>query len=328
MGIYGIYDHFKSVWTDINAYLNIFGKIYIKYQFIMRIIFMEVLLADVFTGGFNSLVCDTQQVACESMCKNRFNTITFQKLWETEFYIASLVTALFVVFEMTQRKYLKRIKKKISQGYSKERFNDSLSASMVRGKSTISSHNGKEVEIIFSSYIATGYIMMLTARLLVELWFLYIEYNLGMHQTGNSGIYAWSYPEKYNCSTHYILDTAHEITNAKSMFYIEEPLEACNQNQYVVTCWIPNSILKTKGLYFMLIVLLGGILLTTLELLTALKDACSKKTKSYIDRIVDNADEKSNDKYPIPSATEISNMNPTEVKLPDSETEKVPLIVT
>lgn len=330
MGIRGIKEAFDSLWKDINVYLNTFGKFYIKYQFFMRILFMELLLSDVFTGDFNSLICDTNQVACEKMCINRFNTITFQKLWETEFYISTLVTMVFVIFEMSQRRFLKRIKSKIDKGYSKELYNDGLTSSMTRGRSVTATRTRKdgeevEVQIVFSSYISTGYILMLIARLFVELWFLKIEYNLGVHQTGKTGIYAWSYDEKYNCSTNYILDTADEITNAKSMFYIGEPLEACNQNEYVVPCWIPNSILKTKGLYFMVIVLLGGILLTALELLTALIDACSKTSKTYIDKIIDDADEKSDEKLYPPAGTEISTISPAEERLADSEAEKVPL---
>ena len=308
MGIAGFYDHVASFWADINAYLNPFGRFYLKYQFFMRIVFMELLLSDIFQ--LTELICDTNQVGCQNMCTNRFNTITFQKLWESEFYISAMVTGIFIVFEMTQRKYLKRIRKLVKKGRSKEYLNSSLSQSMTRGRSV----ERGETEIVFSTYISSGYILMLAARLVTELWFLKIEYNLGVHQTGNTGILAWSYPEKYNCSTNQELNTPNELPNARSLFYIDEPLEACNQNSYVVPCWIPNSILKTKGLYFMVVVLLGGILLTLLELITAVIDSTKKKSKSYIDMIVDDA--------PLipPPGEEISLISPEQdFELPSSE---------
>ena len=108
--------------------------------------------------------------------------------------------------------------------------------------------------VVYSKFISIGYVIMLLIRIVGEFYFLRLEYNLAVHQSGLTGIMAFMLPEKYDCLTHINEDvTVKGISkNAQSdIFYIDEPLEACSQQEYAVPCWIPHSRMKQKGLYFM-----------------------------------------------------------------------------
>ena len=165
-------------------------------MFIVRVVFMELLLGDVFDE--TDLICDTEQVGCERTCQNRFDTMTFKKLWEAEFYLCAVVTSIFVVFELTQRKYLKVVKRKYAKGKIKS---TKSFTSAINLKTVTKSGEKVETQIQYSSIISAGYIAMLVIRLAIECWFVKVEYNLGVHQSGNVGFYAFSLPERFDCLT-------------------------------------------------------------------------------------------------------------------------------
>ena len=48
--------------SDLTFYFNPVGKLYLKYQLIFRVLFVGILLSDIFGG--EKLVCDTSQVGC------------------------------------------------------------------------------------------------------------------------------------------------------------------------------------------------------------------------------------------------------------------------
>ena len=108
----------------------------------------------------------------------------------------------------------------------------------------------------------------------MEFYFLGLEYELAVHQSGHKGIDAFVLPEKYHCRTNSIkqVDVSYEEiynlpdANKSSVFYIDEKLEACSQQRFEVVCWIPNSRMKTKGLYFMYAVLIVSTFLSVVEL--------------------------------------------------------------
>ena len=172
------------------------------------------------------------------MCINRFAPITFKKLWELELWMVLIVTGVFIVFVymnktvMDAKKY-KKMKKYLNVHEKK-----------VKGDKVV----------VYSKFISIGYVIMLLIRIVGEFYFLRLEYNLAVHQSGLTGIMAFMLPEKYDCLTHINEDvTVKGISkNAQSdIFYIDEPLEACSQQEYAVPCWIPHSRMKQKGLYFM-----------------------------------------------------------------------------
>ena len=143
-------------------------------------------------------------------------------------------------------------------------------------------------------------------RIFMEFYFLNLEYELAVHQSGHKGWNAFVLPEKYHCRTNMVkvIDVSYEDNyqlpdaNKSSVFYrwvqqilksldnftikfwflspqfyIDEKLEACSQQRFEVVCWIPNSRMKTKGLYFMYAVLIVSTCLSIIELETVLTKA-------------------------------------------------------
>merc|ERR1712151_1347212 len=122
----------------------------------------------------------------------------------------------------------------------------------------------------------------------MECYFLSLEYELAVHQSGHTGWQAFILPEKYHCRTNMIkpIEVGYEANyrlpdaNKSSVFYIDEKLEACSQQRFEVVCWIPNSRMKTKGLYFMYTVLIVSTVIRVIELITVIFTFCkSRKSK-------------------------------------------------
>ena len=67
----------------VSDYVNPVGRMYLKFQFIFRLLFSGVMLSDIMK---TELVCDTMQIGCKDMCLNRFAPLTFPKLWQLEMY--------------------------------------------------------------------------------------------------------------------------------------------------------------------------------------------------------------------------------------------------
>lgn len=86
-------------------HFNTVGKLYLKYQLIFRVLFVNILLNDIFGG--EKLICDTNQVGCNEMCVNRFAPITFKKLWELELWMVLIVTGVFIVFVFANQEVIK-----------------------------------------------------------------------------------------------------------------------------------------------------------------------------------------------------------------------------
>ena len=117
---------------------------------------------------------------------------------------------------------------------------------------------------------------MLVLRLFGEIGFVYLERELATHQSGISGgpleLNSFLLPEKYFCRTNVDEENYSKIRDTRisisSIFDEPSPLDACLKQEFEVICYIPFSWMKQKGMIFMHFVLLGGIILTTLELLT------------------------------------------------------------
>ena len=95
----------NEIIKDITYYFNTVGQLYLKYQLIFRVLFVNILLNDIFGG--EKLICDTKQVGCEEMCVNRFAPITFKKLWELELWMVLIITGVFIIFVFANQEVVK-----------------------------------------------------------------------------------------------------------------------------------------------------------------------------------------------------------------------------
>lgn len=247
-------------------YLNKVGQFYLQFQFIFRVIFVPVVLGDIFKLG-PSLVCDTSQVGCKDMCMNRFAPITIEKLWQLELYYILFCTLIFIGFRFVNDRMWKHYNKhpEAYGGISRDIL-------QLRTKT----HRNKNETMAYSRLITLGYFTMLVCRLVGEVGFVYLERELATHQSGIRGgpigLNAFMLPERYTCRTNMESDEYNALKDAQSyqrssIFDITSELTACNQQKYEVVCWIPWSHMRQKGMIFMHLVLLMGACLTICELL-------------------------------------------------------------
>merc|ERR1712076_203654 len=133
-----------------------------------------------------------------------------------------------------------------------------------------------------------GYIVMLVVRLCCELIFLYVENQLGKHQSQNIAFWdAFNLKESWICSTNNVdqaaqhsLDQLIPQQNRSEIFWTDDLNVACLQQKVTVTCWIPFSRMKSFGLLFMYWVLLVNTTLTAMELIFELVKLCSSGSKT------------------------------------------------
>jgi len=237
-------DYFKKL-TDIS---NPIGDFYIKFQTIFRILIVEVLLDDIFelTADGSELECDTNQVACNEMCFNRFVPINFMKVWQIELYGVVCIIMLFATLF-----------------YASKNFFESESGKKLTTRSTMTS-------VQHQIYLAG-----LICRLAFEIYMARIEMELGKHQTGNETFPEMFYlPEKFMCMTNkHDVDTDH-LWKDNSYFRIDSELGACNKQSTSIPCWISQSHLKSKGMIAMFIVQCLSILITCTEIVYEIVKIC------------------------------------------------------
>ena len=132
---------------------------------------------------------------------------------------------------------------------------------------------------------------MLVMRLSGEVFFLYVENELGKHQSQNIEFWeAFNLKESWICSTNNVDDAAQHslaqlipVANRSEIFWTDDVNVACLQQKVTVTCWIPFSRMKTLWLWFMYIVLCVSTCLTVFELVWEVLGHCcrSKSKKDY-----------------------------------------------
>ena len=136
-----------------------------------------------------------------------------------------------------------------------------------------------------NAIVKAGYLIMLVTRLFAEMLFLYLERELGQHQSQNGQVKEiLDLKEKWYCfsNTHYV-PTNNDITNTfmpeqnRSIFWTEDFNLACGTQPMAFTCWIPYAKMKSYGLKFMYGILVVNFLLTSLELIVALIASCRNK---------------------------------------------------
>lgn len=253
-------------------YVNPVGKLYLKFQLIFRFLFTTIMLKDVMK---TELVCDTSQVGCKDMCMNRFAPLTFPKIWELEMYYILCVTGIFILFRWTNHRMHKHY-----EAHPDKYGGVARDLLQLRTKT-----HRKGSDMAYSRLISGGYFLMLVLRLSGELGFVYLEKELGTHQTGiaggPAGMNAFLLPEKYFCRTNVDEENYSKIRDSRislsTVFDEPSTLDACSKQEYEVICYVPFSWMKQKGMIFMHFVLLGGIILTCMELLVVVFRFFKKK---------------------------------------------------
>lgn len=125
---------------------------------------------------------------------------------------------------------------------------------------------------------------MLLFRFTFECTFLFIENQLGKHQSQNTEFWnSFWLKESWLCATNTpkapqqeSLDKVLPISNRSEIFWTDDWNMACLQQQITVTCWIPFSRMKSFGLIFMYWVLITTTCLTACELVYELVKLCRK----------------------------------------------------
>lgn len=246
---------FKQLFYD---YFNPVGRLHFQIQIICRVIVCGVFLDDLF--DVPELECDTSQVGCTAMCTNRFAPVNHKRIWEMELFMILCCIAVFTVFHFAnqsmyrQKKHPEKLRFK-----TKEKW----------GKDTTEPRT-----VIESRITRCGYMVMLCVRLCSEVIFLWLENQLGQHQSQNVSFWdRFWLKEQWVCATNNLdaasqdsLDNLVPIANRSTAFWTDDLNLACIQQKVTVTCWIPFSRMKSYGLWFMYVTLVISTILTVLEL--------------------------------------------------------------
>ena len=282
MGSGEILSHINEFLSSINRYFNPIGKFYIQVQILCRVLVCSVFLDDLFKSS--SLECDTKQVGCQQNCINRFAPLNHKKVWELELFTVMLAITVFLGFSLFNEYRYNRIKKEAKRdNWSPEKVRITMSRSY---NMRMKEKKGKE--FVKSRITTAGYIVMLLFRLSFECLFLWIENQLGKHQSQNTEFWSsfWL-KENWLCAVNTPNNAADESldkmlpqSNRSEIFWTDDYNMACLQQQITVTCWIPFSRMKSFGLIFMYWVLIVTTCLTALELLFELAKLCKPSNSS------------------------------------------------
>lgn len=270
-----LFSFLSSIQKQFVHYFNPIGKFYITVQFLCRILIPQFVLDKMFSEPV--LVCDTRQLGCEQNCINRFTPMNHQRIWEVELLMIILSLMVFWGFSFVHRELKKRDRKEINRlfGY---------------GKKWISGKGKNRKEIVVSKITRCGYITMLCVRISFEMSFLYIENQLGKHQSQNDAFWqAFNLKESWLCATNDDNPAAQRSLskiipeqNRSMLFWTEDWNPACMQQSVTVTCWIPYSRMKSIWLWFMYSVLCFSTCLTFFELTFELTKGCFRRKYDHI----------------------------------------------
>ena len=275
----------KELMQKSTHFIHPVGAFYLKFQMIFKVLFVKIIIDEVFEGP--TLVCDTLQVGCNEMCVNRFAPITFIKLWQLEMWLVLIGTGFFMMFVFVNTHLVNPDNMRVVR-----RFLNIHEKRLSNGKI-----------IIHSKFISLGYVVVLILRLAGELYFLNLEYQLAVHQTGRLGLEAFRMPENYHCATNidskesrkpnWMLLEHENQSPIRTTFYIEDPLIACSQSRVEVTCWIPKSRMQSIFLLGMFGVSLISACLSVLELsLVWVTQCCKQNFRNQTSTKKSNADKK------------------------------------
>jgi len=284
MGSGDILSQIQTFLASINNYFNPVGKFYIQVQVLCRVLVCSVFLDDLFKTS--SLECDSKQVGCQQNCINRFAPLNHKKIWELELFMVMLSIVVFLAFSIYNDHKVAGIeKKKNSAVYRDNPDNFQKYKEAKRARYSMEEHTKKGKTFTTSIYTKTGYMVMLLCRLVFELIFLFVENQLGQHQSQN--VEFWNrfwLKEQWLCAlndddkaaSNSLMEMIPPV-NRSEIFWTDDKNLACIQQKVVATCWIPFSRMKSFGLLFMYWVLIVTTCLTAIELLYELVTICKPK---------------------------------------------------
>ena len=109
--------------------------------------------------------------------------------------------------------------------------------------------NGQTEPYTKSVFTDIGYLLMLIFRFGFELWFLYVENQLGKHQSQKGDFWdSFNLKEYWMCPTQpdaAAVSATIPVEQRSELFWVDEVNEACQQQTVEVRCWIPFSWMKT-----------------------------------------------------------------------------------
>jgi hypothetical protein len=276
-----------SWYKTTSKYINPIGRFYHEFQMICRILLVNTFLKGLFAlkSVKSSLLCDTKQPACKTICINRFAPISHWQLWNFELLGWMVVVGTFsfvcIMLDDAEAKYEKINKiddeeektAKFKQLKSTRKGRITYNYNQERLRAKAENRKNPAVEIF--------YITTILFRAILELWFLFVEYNLNLNQSQNANfLETMQLKEKYYCYTHFDdnpYDDKHSVdyflpvANRSEIFYTDEVIETCQQ-QDRVTCWIKFSRVKSYGIQIMFLVLVCNFILSVLEFCWAVVD--------------------------------------------------------
>jgi len=269
----------------LKKYYNFWGKAYMVWIIVARVLLCEQILNGL--GDDDGLVCDTQQVGCNSMCVNRFSPVlSHDKLWELQLLFTCFCVTIFTLFVVVHTELEKR-QQKSENSYMKIKEKQRLRT------------NGQTEPYTKSVFTDIGYLLMLIFRFGFELWFLYVENQLGKHQSQKADFWdSFNLKEYWMCPTQpdaAAVSATIPVEQRSELFWVDEVNEACQQQTVEVRCWIPFSWMKTYALWIMYFVLIVQTILTGLELAFHLGSLCCGKSSKIEDPVVLEISSKDNE---------------------------------
>jgi len=201
-----------------------------------------------------------------------------------------LAIVIFLAFSLYNDYVINQQKKK----YEKEKIAQAMQQQssfddyLVNKKKSMRKRTKKEKEFYKSNITSCGYLVMLIVRLAFEIFFLWLENQLGKHQSQNVEFWnSFWLKESWLCATNTpngpeqeSLDKILPPSNRSEVFWTEDWNMACLQQKVSVTCWIPFSRMKSYGMIFMYWVLIVNTILTFLELCLELVRLCKSASKN------------------------------------------------
>jgi len=190
---------------------------------------------------------------------------------------------VFLAFNLYNEYVITRERKKNDQNAALTDRDAALKDSLARKGMRTKNRKGKE--FYKSPFTAAGYVLMLLFRLSFEIFFLWLENQLGKHQSQNTEFWnSFWLKESWQCATNDprqthqdSLDKVLPPSNRSEIFWTDDYNMACLQQQISVTCWIPLARMKSFGLIFMYWVLIISTCLTCLELAFELLKLCKSR---------------------------------------------------
>lgn len=264
----------EAAYAKLGRDINPVGQFNLKLQLLVRILFMQVFLAQLFKESDEAkLECDVKNIGCQDVCKNRFMPVSHWRFWHIELYAWMLSIFIMLVLRYVVDKAAATVN--LDEDQKLRRSKSVIQAGEYLKKKS------EEFDGQFTPRsIRLGYLITLIVRLVFEYYCLIIEKELNRNQSQKSGFWeGLSLEEKWMCYVDGDRDNDLPQAN-RSMFWHGEENLACTNSDTSVPCWIWKSRMKSWGLKLMYIALMLNFAMTFLELVWHFIFGLRSKSKS------------------------------------------------